>query len=293
MSTVAMATTPLYQQGWAKPRHVRRFAQTISAPRVPLYQLGWLGVDPARVVVASAPVAAMATTAAIASAGAGTAWGAAAGPIGAAVGLVVGIIAGLWAAHEARAKGARDENAAVNSAVTAFDGAIRAIFDAANSSDPSKNIPASTAAQLCQQQLQTFWQSMQPHMQGPGRADSSGFGAHCGDGTLNAGGACTGTPGGHRCDKSCTAACCVGCQDLYPTILQCAQVFGNPAGGTVQVCKVFGSKYGAVTRAGYSLTYKPPALPTSADGILSSLTGGSGLSLPLIAVAAVAALAVL
>lgn len=297
MSVVAVPSLPMYQLGFGPAVMRQSFPHLIRAPKIPLHQLGWLGVDPAKIVGASAPVAATATTAIVASIGAGTSWGAAAGPIGAGVGLLVGVIAGLWAAHEARVKGATQENHAINSAVQTFDAGMKAIFAAANNSDPSQNVPGPVAAQQVQQLYAQFWAQMVPFTRAPGAADTSGGGANCGDTTLNPNGPCKGTPHGHMCDRSCTATCCVGCQDIYPTMLQAVGVLNSPSGGSVEVCTVFGSKYGAVERSGYTLSYNPPKLASSVSGLLDSLTGGGstgvgGSSLPLI-LAAVAVLAVL
>ena len=197
-----------------------------------------------------------------------------AGPVGAGIGAVVGVIAGLWAAHSARAKGAKTENQAVNSALQAFDASLQALFQAANSGQ----VTGTQAAGIAQQILGNYWAGMAPYMSGPGRADASGGGGRCGDGTLNPGGPCTGSPHGPMCGKSCTAGCCVGCQDLYPTILQAIQVFNSATGGTIQVCNVSSSSYGVASRSGYSLTYTPPAAGSVA-GLANALTGsGAGLT---------------
>lgn len=208
-----------------------------------------------------------------ASTGAFSSLGVWAGPVGAGIGAVVGVIAGLWAAHSARAKGAKTENAAVNSALQAFDGSLQALFQAANSGQ----ITGTQAAGVAQQILGNYWAGMAPYMSGPGRADASGGGGRCGDGTLNPGGPCTGSPHGPMCNKACTAGCCVGCQDLYPSILQAIQVFNSPTGGTIQVCNVSNSSYGVASRGGYSLTYTPPA-PTSAAGLANALTNPAAAS---------------
>jgi hypothetical protein len=288
MTVMAAPLVPLYQQGWAPPIDAVRFGNLCNAPKIPLHQLGWLaeytdhaghtnlGADPAKIVGASAPIAATAVTAAISASAAssGAAIGAWAGPIGAGVGVLIGVIAGLWAAHEARVKGAKAENQAINSAVQTFDASIKAIFDAANSPDPAKTVPGPQAAQQVMAVYQQFWAQMVPFTRAPGAADASGGGANCGDQQLNPAGPCAGTPHGHKCDKSCTASCCVGCQDLYPTMLQAVAVLNNPKGGTVQVCTVAGSKYGANQRAGYTLTYTPPTIASAASGLLSDLFGG-------------------
>ena len=226
--------------------------------------------------------AGLATTAIIAhvaggaTAATGGALGAAAGPIGAAVGLVVGVIMTLWAAHEARAKGARTENAAVASAVQAFDGSLKAIFQAANNGSISAtdaingSISATDAINLCNQVLAQYWQSMASYSSGPGRADASGSGMNCA--AIIAGKA-------PQCNKSCTAGCCVGCMDLYQSIQQCVAVF-QAGGGTAQIYKVFGDHYGLSTREGYSLTYKPAAGSTGALASDLGLSGSTVLGIP-------------
>jgi hypothetical protein len=204
--------------------------------------------------------------------------GAVAGPIGAGVAALVGILAGLWAAHSARAKGAKTENTAVNSAVQAFDASLKAIFQAANSGQ----IAATDAIGLCQQTLQNYWAGMAPFMSGAGRADASGGGSNCG--TFNPSAPCAGMLNGHYCDAKCTAGCCVGCQNLAPSIYQAIAVF-QAGGGTANICPIASSKYGASARGGYSLTYKAPSATSSVggfeDALASSLGAASGGGLPI------------
>jgi hypothetical protein len=194
--------------------------------------------------------------------------GSAAGPIGAAAAAVVALIAGLWSAHNARAKGAKNENAAMNSAVIAFDGSLKAIFQAANAGQ----ITAQQAIQYCQQVLQMYWQGMAPYMTGPGASD----GSHGGTGCQNVVVCNQQSPPGLQCSKSCTAGCCVGCDVLTPTILQAIQIF-QKGGGTLTVCKVYGSKYGGQTRESYSLTYTAPAASAVAGASASGVTSALGL----------------
>jgi hypothetical protein len=232
-----------------------------------------LGVSAPQVLSTAAPAAVKAGSAIAAAAGIG---GTVVPIIGAGIGALVGIIAGLWAAHAARAKGAQTENAAVNSAVQAFDASLRAVFAAANAGQ----ITGAQAAQACQQIMQSYWAGMAPYQSGPGRADASRGGSNCGTG-LNPGGPCIGMPGGPPCNKSCTAGCCVGCQDLYPTILQALAVFNSPTGGTITACNVSGSSYGANTRGSYNLTYTPPPAASVAgvSNALSSLAAASPAAL--------------
>lgn len=204
----------------------------------------------------------------------GLAAGALTAGIGAGIAVLVGVLASLWSAHQARVKGATQENQAINSAVQTFDAGLKAIFAAANSTNAATSITAAQAGQQCQLLLQTFFAQMAPYMKSPGTADTSGGGANCGNGQINPAGPCAGTLGGHVCNAQCTATCCVGCQDLYPTILQALQVFGSPTGGTITACTVYSSKYGAAQRGSYSLTYTPPPANTSA-GVVNSLLSSS------------------
>lgn len=290
MPVVAEPIAPLYDGGWrfrdlrslsVMPRSMR-LRQTVSKPAYPLYD-GWglhgLGQagqpEGPTILKAGGAVAATATTSIISSVASGTTLGSWAGPIGAGVGILVGIIAGLWAAHDARVKGATAENQAINSAVSTWDQGMKAIFAAANSSDPSQNVSGADAAQQVQALYSQFWGRMAPYMHAPGTADTSGGGVNCGSSTLNPAGACAGEIGGHKCDKSCTATCCVGCQDLYPSMLQAVQALSSPTGGTVQVCTVSGSSYGAQQRSGYTLTYTPPNIVSGGTDILGGLFGGT------------------
>jgi hypothetical protein len=301
MGTVAAPAFPLYDMGALTARVRPRITQSVRQPAYPLYD-GWglhgMGDAAPGLITAGSAVGAKAATGWLTSSGT-IATGSALVPIiGTAIAVLGAIIAGLWAAHDARAAGAKTENAQVSSAVQAFDGGMHAIFDAANSSDPSKNISASQAAQQVQQLYSDFWARVCNYTRGPGRADTSGCGSNCG-GPTSTTAPCAGMPYGHKCDKSCTVSCCVGCQDIKPSVDMAVAVF-QAGGGTVQVCNVAGDRYGLSSRGGYSLTYRAPTIsPISsvtgaASGLLSELTGGSGgpsgggSMLPLLALAAVA-----
>ena len=214
--------------------------------------------------------AAVGTSAAVSSLAAGTAIGSWAGPIGAGVGALVGIITGLFAASAARAKGATEENQAVNQYLPAWDSGMQQIFAAANAGTAT---PAECIAAI-QSLMANWWAAAQQFHGLPGVADNSGGGANCGSYTP---GVTTRCSPGHPCTKSCTAFCCVGCNDLWPSSLDAIAVFNNPKGGTVNFCTVYGSGYGATQRAGYSLTYTPPPANSVAGAtaaVASAVTGG-------------------
>ena len=276
-----------------KPWHM---SARVTAPEIPFYMMGaerlsGLGASgPQALSVASQAAGKITTSVLTSSAAAGgggagaTGIAAFAGPIGVGIAVIGSIVAGLWAAHSARAKGAKNENAAMNSAVQAFDASMRAIFDAANSNDPNKYIDANTAIQALQQTLQSYWAAMAQYSTAPGTADQSQHGANCA--------AVWAKP--TACDKSCTAGCCVGCVDLTPSINDAIAVF-QQGGGSVNVRQIFGSKYGGASRGAYTLTYKPnpPTVSSSVDSLSQELAavtggssgGGSGLLLPIVGIA--------
>lgn len=303
MNTVSQLAAPLYDAGYRLPRVRQRLTNTIPQPLYPLYDAwgmhGLGAVNAPGILAAGGAIAGKVVATAISSsAAAGTAFASLAGPIGAGVAVLVSVLAGLWSAHNARVAGATHENQAINSAVATWDAGMRAIFAAANSSDPAVNVTGAQAAAQVQQLWAQFWATMAPYMHAAGTADSSMGGVNCGSTTLNPAGACAGTPGGHKCDNSCTATCCVGCQDLFPSMLQALAVLNSPTGGTVQVCQVSSSSYGANARSGYTLTYSPPAIAAGASGVTSGIAslfaapGGASAStgsiLPLLAIGALA-----
>jgi len=273
--TILLREDPLYQQGIGAIRHKRRFAHLVDAPNLPLYQGGLGQAGPAIVSTAGGAAAAIVPSA-LTSTGVIAAGSLAVPLIGVGIALVTSLIAGFWSAHEARAKGATTENAAVSSAVQAFDSTMKAIFAAANSSNVQQNISAAQAVTLCQQAYTKFWQGVCSFTQGPGRADTSSCGANCG-GPTNFAAPCAGMPGGHKCDSSCTVSCCVGCQDIKPAVDQAVALFQSGQGGTITVCAVASSKYGLGARGAYSLTWTPPTLPSpvaSASSAVSSVASG-------------------
>ena len=234
--------------------------------------------------------AAVGTTVGVSSLAAGTALGSFAGPIGAGVGALVGIIAGLFEASAARAKGATEENDAVNQYLPSWDQGMQEIFAQANAG----SITGAQAASLVPSLMSSWWQAAQQFKGLPGVADNSNGGESCGS---YVSGSTTRCSPGHSCDKSCTAFCCVGCNDLWPSSLDAISILSNPKGGVLNTCTVYGSGYGATQRSGYSLTFTPPA-PTTAAGAtaaLAAVTGGETgtiLGLPWYLVVGAAALAV-
>jgi hypothetical protein len=266
----------------------RRPSRTMYAPRTPLYQLGYyelagLGTG-AQVVAATAPIAAVATSATIsaAAAGSGAAWGAAAGPIGAAAGAIVGLIAGFMAGHELRKKQAKNENASVNLGVPAFDQGLTKLQQAYKAGQISPTDVQQGVSVL----LQNFWQEVAPNIQ-PGRNG------------CNNGSSCpidTSAQGRQPCTGNIGAACCVGCFPLTESVTGPTGVLAALAGQSAsnkgpyvaEMMAIGASKYGTSYRAPYTLDFTPPPVSTtSVTSALSSITGGSGGSLmPLLLIGA-------
>jgi hypothetical protein len=210
--------------------------------------------------------------------GTASAIGAWAGPVGAAAGAIVGVIMGLFQASAARAKGAKEENQAVNEYLPAWDQGMQAIFAAANNGSAT---PAECISAL-QTLMQQWWAAAAQFKGLPGVADASGGGANCGTYVPGQTTPCTPT-GGPGCDSSCTAMCCIGCHDLMPSAAYAAYLFGLPQGGSLNVCEVYASKYGATERPMYTLTYTPPpAGSAGADAVAatSAVAAATGLDIP-------------
>lgn len=269
MSTVlTLPALPLYQQGFAPTFHKPRFSHLVRAPRVPLYQGGIALGSAGQVISIAAPIAAKAGSAIATAAGIASA----AGPIGAAVGVVVGLIGGLLAAHELRAKQARDENSAVNIGVAGFDSDLKSIQAALAS-----GTDVATAIQGAQLAMSNYWALVTPHIQ-PGRNGCSG-GGYCAPNSAQPG----------YCQGNIGAACCIGCADLMPSlnnpdgVLAALNGTSTASGGktTANILTVYGSKYGTTQRSAYSITFTPGAASATAS-LTSALTGGS--LLPLLAI---------
>jgi hypothetical protein len=195
------------------------------------------------------------TTVGVSALASGTAIGSFAGPIGAGVGALVGVIAGLFEASAARAKGATEENQAINEYLPSWDSGLQQIFAAANAG----TITGAEAASLVPSLMSAWWQAAAQFKGLPGVADASGGGGNCGSYISGQTTPCT-PSGGPGCDKSCTAFCCVGCHDLMPSAQDAIRILGLSQGGSVNVCTVYGSGYGATQRNGYSLSYAAPKI---------------------------------
>lgn len=168
----------------------------------------------------------------------------------------------LLGQHAARLKGAQTENAAIPPAVQAFDQDLAEILQAVNSgaATPSQAIAA------LQKVDQDIYNNLKALVGKPGTAwsDSAGMAG--------------------KCDKTCTAACCVYHGDLGPVLSVSQIALGGPggkwgasdprlSGRTVHVPTVYGSKYGGVNRPGYDITWNPPATPAQQAGGASGIVG--------------------
>lgn len=192
------------------------------------------------------------------------------GPIG--LGITAGVgglssVLGLFTQHSARYRGAKNENDGVGVAVGVFDQDMQGIFSALNSG----SITEQQALTYLEATRQAFWQYMSQFQGQPGvfsrPATITKAGGPVGHGACDAGPAC---------DKTCTAGCCVGYNDVEGSIANAKWAI-SAGGGTFSVCEVFPSPgiYAFPGRKGYTLTYTKPAglvgVKNGALGILDSL----------------------
>lgn len=195
--------------------------------------------------------------------------GAASAGIGAGIGVVLALGMGALARHEQRYKDATNENAAVQQAVQVFDNDIKTIIAAANAGTITKD----DAIGYLQQTHDYYWQYMSQFQGQPGIASHS-----CSDPTPFAGkNACY---HGAKCDKTCTAGCCVGCNVVNGAIANAIYAL-NAGGGDIWVCPVFPStKYKNPGRPGYHLTYKDPGIVGGTEGAVQGFLNLLGIGSP-------------
>lgn len=188
----------------------------------------------------------------------------AAGAIPVVGSIISALFGGLLKAHEARVKGATNENALVAQLIPIVDQNLRAIFAALNAGQ----ITETDAIGYLEQIQQNFFQNI-AQLSGPGIAAMP-----CGSIQPYPNGCATNTP----CDKKCTAGCCVGCNVVAGAISNAIGVI-QAGGGSFDVCNEGPSaKYGNPGRPGYSLTYSPGqhagGVLGQAEGTLNGLFGG-------------------
>ena len=153
----------------------------------------------------------------------------------------------LLGAHIARLKAAQSENAALATIIDPYDQDVKYIVSAYNSGQ-------ATAAQ-CIQALQTIDAKVYAYLKGGVQKSGTAWS----DASGMAG----------KCDKTCTAGCCVYFGDLGPplSLLQIAmggagskwgkndpRFSEQPGGYVITVPQVFASKYGGVNRPSYTLS---------------------------------------
>jgi hypothetical protein len=216
-----------------------RYTQTVSAPKTPLHQLGFnaLGFD---------------VTAAVQS----------------GLSIITSLLGGIWQAHLVRLKNATAENTFLPELISAFDASIKTVFDQANQGAISSDVALQALASI----RQSYWGQVSSFVQStkgkgtavspctttefdppPPNADDPGkTGKHGTDASKFVG------PWGTHCGGStCTATCCVGCNNVEVALANCEFVFSN-GGGTAKIPAIGAemSKYGSWSgRATYSLTY--------------------------------------
>ena len=96
-----------------------RYTQTVSAPKTPLHQLGF---D-------------------------------ASGAVQSGLNMIMGLLGGVWQAHLVRLKNATAENTFLPELVSAFDAAVKTVFDQANQGAISSQVALQALASV----RQNYW----------------------------------------------------------------------------------------------------------------------------------------
>jgi hypothetical protein len=201
--------------------------------------------------------------------GAGAAQGASVGgPIGAGIGAAkaaIQVAISDLIQHSARLKAAKSENAGIPPVVAAFDADVAAIVSAYNNGQAT----ASDCIKACQYVDANIKANLQANVGAPGTAWSDSVGMS------------------GKCNKQCTAGCCVYFGDLGPVLSLMQVAMGGPGGawgrgdprltltttgGTIKVPEVFASKYGGQDRPSYEITIsRAPGIGAVQAGILSTV----------------------
>jgi hypothetical protein len=168
----------------------------------------------------------------------------AAGQIPVVGAAIQAIGAQLLAQHQARLKGATNENNAALTIVPAFDDFVSRLVAAYKSGQLS----ASQTAGYLQSFDQSMYQQLRSLVGPPGTAwsDANGMAG--------------------KCDKTCTVSCCLYYSDLGPPLSLMRCILGDQSGQwgasdprinlnarTVQVPRVYPGKYSNYSRAGYTV----------------------------------------
>jgi hypothetical protein len=177
------------------------------------------------------------------------------------IGAIVGVGLALWMAHLARVKGAKDENAVLNTLVPNFSKCLVAEFAALNQGQVS----ATQALQDLEQIRATYWTAIAPYQKGPGQhthpcvplsstpdpRSTAGWAPGCSPMASCSGATCKATT---VCDASCTAGCCIGCDWIEPIICT-AKTIIMQGGGMLKIPPAGGSKYGFAGSPAYVLQF--------------------------------------
>jgi hypothetical protein len=185
------------------------------------------------------------------------------------------LIMGLLAAHDARVKAAKAENAAVGQAIAAMDADLKTIFTAANAGDISTQV----AAQAVMDVHTWYWAFIQPLQQGSTKGPQQTFPNPGAPNSAATGGIYYEATDGTNChcgtDANCTAGCCIGCAAIDPTLSNAYVLFSKGVAFTMTVAVIVGNtKYGLSSRAAYNLTYTPPKVTNPEAEVTINKTNG-------------------
>lgn len=179
----------------------------------------------------------------------------------AAVQLGSSVITSIFNGMALRAKQAANENQALQQIVQGFDQGIAQAVQLVNSGA----ISTDQARQELASMWAWYWQAMTPRIQ-PNRNGCSS-GSNC-PGDARSYRTSNGVPAGY-CAGTIGATCCLGCGPIRLSLADLDDALAA-GGGTAQIAKVWGDKYGLQTREAYTVTFNPPT--NSVDSVLNQLT---------------------
>lgn len=188
-----------------------------------------------------------------------------------AASLLSSLLGGLLAGHDARIAAAKNENQALNTLVPVVAKNLRDLFAALNAGAITEQDALSYLTQI----EDAYWQNISQYQQA-----TTGCSANGGTGNNEPSGYMT------KCDKHCTAGCCVGCNNIHGWMVNAAAVFQN-GGGTatfhmIPGCSTCngGAGYGFNPTSDFSLTYTPRPPASQISNAINGLLGSSGTTSP-------------
>lgn len=181
---------------------------------------------------------------------------------------VANLFMGLLAAHDARVKAAKEENAACNQASAAQSSDMQTIANGFNSGVVTSAAGVSAVMDV----RKWYWAFMAPIMQQPGEGQS-----FCPPPSAGCSGSTSADP--IACSGNCRITCCIGCNRFeyeWAGMTNAFNALANASAGTtktVTFAAISASKYGYTGRSAFTIKLVKPKAVAEAEVTVNTKTG--------------------